>query len=108
MPLLALRAGETVGYRFLIERLPKESRMAAHGCDTAICFNVLEHVEDDVGALVNMRHILTPGGRLLLIVPALSWIFGTVDRSLGHYRRYTPAVLRARMAAAGFEIEQLS
>jgi SAM-dependent methyltransferase len=82
--------------------------LSAHQCDTAICFNVLEHVQDDVGALENIGHILVPGGRLLLIVPAIPAIMGTVDASLGHRRRYTPATLRSAFAAAGYTIEHLA
>ena len=80
--------------------------LAEHGCDTAICFNVLEHIEHDQLALENIRHILVPGGRLLLIVPALPFIMGTVDQSLGHYRRYTRDSLRAVVQQAGFRVER--
>jgi SAM-dependent methyltransferase len=81
--------------------------LASYGCDSAICFNVLEHVEDHVGALRNVASILVPGGRLLLIVPALPFIYGTVDRSLCHYRRYTPASLRSALGAAGYAAERV-
>jgi SAM-dependent methyltransferase len=80
--------------------------LAEQGCDTALCFNVLEHIEDDQLALENIWHVLAPGGRLLLIVPAVPAIMGTVDRSLGHYRRYTRASLRAVMTRAGFRVER--
>jgi SAM-dependent methyltransferase len=81
--------------------------LAEHRCDSAICFNVLEHVEDDAGALENVRRILLPGSPLLLIVPALPAIFGTVDRALGHHRRYAPRSLRALLAAAGYQVERM-
>lgn len=81
--------------------------LSEHYCDTAICFNVLEHVQDDVAALENIAHILTPGGRILLIVPAIPAIMGTVDQSLGHYRRYTRASLRSVLIAAGYVIEEM-
>jgi len=81
--------------------------LVEHRCDSAICFNVLEHVGDQMAALANIAHILVPGGRLLLIVPALPGIFGTVDRALGHYRRYTARSLRSAVVAAGYAIDRM-
>jgi len=81
--------------------------LARFECDTAICFNVLEHVPDDRLALEHMRAILAPGARLLLIVPALQWIYGTVDRQLEHYRRYSRSGLRKVVSEAGFAVESL-
>lgn len=81
--------------------------LAVHACDTAICFNVLEHIEDDVEGLRSIARILVPGGRLLLMVPALPVIYGSVDRSLGHYRRYLPSTLRAALDRAGYRLQRL-
>lgn len=75
--------------------------------DTIICLNVLEHIEDDVASLSAMRRLLAPGGRLVLLVPALPAIYGSLDRMLGHFRRYTPELLRKRYALAGFDVEHL-
>lgn len=82
--------------------------LAQHRCDTALCFNVLEHVKDDMVALENIGHILEPGGRLLLIVPANPALMGTVDQSLGHYRRYTASTVRYALVAAGYKVERIS
>lgn len=70
--------------------------------DTVICLNVLEHIADQEQALANMRHALHPGGRLLLLVPAFQWLFGTVDQALSHHRRYTRRGLRRLVEGAGF------
>ncbi|MGH7569961.1 MAG: class I SAM-dependent methyltransferase [Gemmatimonadales bacterium] len=76
--------------------------------DTVVCLNVLEHVADDLGSLRAIRRLLTPGaGRLLLLVPALPALYGTLDVALGHHRRYTPRDLRAKFTAAGFRTVQL-
>jgi glycosyltransferase involved in cell wall biosynthesis len=74
--------------------------------DTAVCFNVVEHINDDATALANLRRLLEPGGRLLLIVPAHMWLFGSLDEHLGHFRRYEKEELAAKLAAAGFELER--
>jgi SAM-dependent methyltransferase len=73
--------------------------------DTVICLNVLEHVEDDARSLNGILTLLRPGGRLVLLVPALPSLYGTLDRALGHYRRYGKRDLEARMTRAGFRME---
>jgi 2-polyprenyl-3-methyl-5-hydroxy-6-metoxy-1,4-benzoquinol methylase len=76
--------------------------------DTVVCVNVLEHIEDDRHALAVLFEILEPGGRLLLHVPALSALYGTLDRNLDHYRRYSRKGLLSFLNETGFEVEQLN
>jgi SAM-dependent methyltransferase len=76
--------------------------------DTIVCINVLEHVKDDVVALFYMSEILKEGGRLILIVPAFRFLYGSIDCLLGHYRRYGREELISRLCAAGFEIKEVS
>jgi glycosyltransferase involved in cell wall biosynthesis/2-polyprenyl-3-methyl-5-hydroxy-6-metoxy-1,4-benzoquinol methylase len=77
------------------------------GFDTVVCLNVIEHVDDDVGALRNIRQVLAPDGKAIILVPNGPGILGTLDEVLGHRRRYTPDTLRQLAADAGFEVEQL-
>lgn len=79
----------------------------AEPVDSIICFNVLEHIPDDQGALRRFAELLTPGGRLLLLVPAHPLLFGATDRAVGHERRYRRRPLAALLAGAGFEIEDI-
>ncbi len=72
------------------------------------CVNVLEHIEKDVIALQNMYDILTPGGHMLLFVPAGQYLFGSLDESVGHFRRYDFQGLKHLVLGAGFEIERLT
>lgn len=71
-----------------------------------ICLNVLEHIADDLKALLHIHHVLKPGGRMVLLVPAFQFLYRTVDRSLNHHRRYTRKNLLPRIREAGFEIER--
>jgi SAM-dependent methyltransferase len=81
---------------------------ALGGCfDTVVCLNVLEHIDDDLGGLRNIRSALEPGGRAIVLVPQDQSIYGTLDKVLGHYRRYSAARLRQRMEEAGFEFESV-
>jgi glycosyltransferase involved in cell wall biosynthesis/protein-L-isoaspartate O-methyltransferase len=74
--------------------------------DTVVCLNVVEHVADDLAALRNIRSALAPGGRAIILVPQDQRIFGTLDKVLGHFRRYCPEQLSARMEQAGFVMER--
>jgi glycosyltransferase involved in cell wall biosynthesis len=75
--------------------------------DAAVCLNVLEHIPDDATAMRNIWASLAPGGRLVALVPAKQWLFGTLDERLGHCRRYEKAELRDKLIDAGFEIESI-
>jgi glycosyltransferase involved in cell wall biosynthesis len=75
--------------------------------DSVVCLNVVEHVEDDLGALRNIRSALKPGGRAIILVPQDQAVYGTLDEVLGHVRRYSAAQLQRRMEEAGFEVERI-
>ena len=57
--------------------------------ETIFFLNVLEHIENDELAIQNCKHLLKPGGVLIILVPAYSFLFSKMDRELHHYRRYT-------------------
>jgi len=81
---------------------------ANHGpFDSAILINVLEHIEDDEGALRELAGLLKPGGRLLLWVPALSYLYSDFDRRIGHHRRYSRTGLRTRLGNAGYAVRDV-
>lgn len=68
---------------------------------TVVAVNVLEHIDDDRGALAAMAALARPGGTLVLWVPGYMQLYGDFDRLVGHVRRYTPQTLRAVVSAAG-------
>ena len=75
----------------------------------AVClFDVLEHVDDEAGALAACRRLLVPGGRLFVTVPAYAWLWSRHDELLGHRRRYTARGLRQVAERAGFTVERLT
>jgi SAM-dependent methyltransferase len=79
-------------------------RVSNDAVDTIALVNVLEHVEDDRGALRQLLRALKPGGKLLLFVPAMPFLMSKLDKMVGHFRRYHKADLVAKVCAAGGEI----
>jgi SAM-dependent methyltransferase len=75
--------------------------------DTIVCFNVLEHIEDDEATMRRFRELLAPDGTLLAVVPAHPGLYGTLDRAFGHERRYGKDELRAKLERAGLRATQL-
>ena len=72
--------------------------------DIAVCINVLEHTENDNVALVNLYQLLKKGGRLILIVPSSPFLYGEIDRSIGHFRRYEKINLIKKLEDLDFKI----
>ena len=71
--------------------------------DTAVCFNVIEHIKDDAVAVANIARLLKPGGSAVLIVPAHAWLYGSLDENLAHHRRYGRTEFETLLAGAGLE-----
>jgi len=67
---------------------------------------VLEHIADDAAMAARWWRALRPGGRLLVYVPAFEMLFSSMDRKVGHHRRYRLGGLRQILAAAGFRVVQ--
>ena len=86
------------------EFCPPEYGESGKGFDVIFSSNVLEHIEDDRRALQNFRAMLRPGGVVLALVPAHSFLFCGLDRNLSHFRRYNAALLREKAAAAGLRV----
>lgn len=74
--------------------------------DGALALDMLEHV-DDQAAMGELFRILRPGGRLVLTVPALPWLWSYRDVAAGHKRRYMRETLRALLDDAGFTVEEM-
>ncbi len=73
--------------------------------DTVLCLNVLEYLEDPVRVVNSLRTSLKPGGVLVVLVPQSPSLFGSLDRSLGHRRRYRSGDARHLLETAGFTVE---
>lgn len=76
---------------------PSVLELASWHFDTVIALNVLEHIEQEEKALEHIYQLLQPRGHFIVIVPALPGLYGSMDRSIGHFRRYTAESLRQRL-----------
>lgn len=84
------------------EKLPYEDG----AFDLVTALDVVEHLDDDLAGLREMRRVLRPGGRALLFVPAFMFLWGVQDDVSHHRRRYTLKELRRVMREAGYEVER--
>lgn len=71
--------------------------------DLAVSLDVVEHLEDDVAALRELRRTVAPGGALLVTVPAYQWLWSGHDEINHHHRRYTRGTLRRAAEQAGWK-----
>lgn len=76
--------------------------------DLVTTLDVIEHIDDDVAALRELRRVTRPGGLVLVAVPAFMALWGDQDEISHHRRRYTDATLRAALHAAGLTVERTS
>jgi SAM-dependent methyltransferase len=76
--------------------------------NTVISLNLLEHIEDDLKAVRNMVRLMPEGGTLVIIVPAHNWLYGPMDSSIGHFRRYTKSIMHKVITLAGAEVSHQS
>lgn len=81
--------------------------MAKDSFGGVVLLDVLEHVADPVKVLKEAAKTLQGTGKIIFTVPAYPFLFSDWDERLGHYRRYTPAMMRDQVAAAGLKVEKL-
>jgi len=96
---------DNVEIRYVDWAAPGLDSLRAERLDTILCFNVLEHIENDEATLATFAQLLVPGGHLILQVPAMRWLYGEIDRAIGHKRRYERGELLARLKNHGFEVK---
>jgi SAM-dependent methyltransferase len=80
-----------------------EMPFASDSFELAVCLDVIEHLDDDLAALRELRRVVAPGGSLLVTVPAYPWLWSGHDEINHHHRRYTDGSLRAVAERAGWQ-----
>jgi SAM-dependent methyltransferase len=72
--------------------------------EAVLALDVIEHLDDDQGAVRQMARLLRPGGVAIISVPALPELFSHFDEIQGHRRRYLPETLRRAVEGGGLEV----
>jgi len=75
--------------------------------DNIVSLDVLEHIKDDVKVIENMHHVLKPGGRVVLVVPAMPSLWSKRDEKYYHFRRYSKDDIVGKLVAAGFVVDKV-
>lgn len=75
--------------------------------DSIYSLNVLEHIDNDQQALHNFYEVLKPGGTAVVLVPAHKWLFNSLDKNVGHVRRYSKKEFKQKIGATKFELTKL-
>jgi ubiquinone/menaquinone biosynthesis C-methylase UbiE len=87
-----------------VEKLP-------FGCgsfDIVTALDVLEHTDDDLDALREIRRVTKTQGLLLITVPAYGFLWSEHDEALKHRRRYTAHELRNKLTESGYDVVRTS
>lgn len=100
-PSVAVARGRGVGE--VIEGSVLQMPFESGSFDLAVSLDVIEHLEDDLSALRELRRVVAPGGALLITVPAYQWLWSGHDEVNHHHRRYTRRSLQRVAERAGWE-----
>ncbi len=108
--MLRSRYGDNPGVR-VVEGSATDSglfqRLRDERLDSAVSYNVFEHIDDDEAAFANVNQVLVPGSLFTCLVPASPSIYTKIDALLGHHRRYHRSELERKVRRAGFDIVSL-
>jgi SAM-dependent methyltransferase len=75
--------------------------------DSIFALNVLEHIENDEFAFKQLFKMLKPNGNLIILVPCHKFLYNVIDKSIGHWRRYTKNELKVKLDNASFKTEKI-
>lgn len=90
---------------FNVLKSTKELKPSSY--DLIYALNVFEHIEDDFAEVEVLKTALKKGGVLLVYVPAYQILFSSMDKQVGHYRRYRIKRLKKMAETAGLNVRTL-
>jgi SAM-dependent methyltransferase len=83
------------------------SKLMPGSYDLIYSLNVFEHIDDDFENFTKITKALKSGGRVIIYVPAFQSLYSSMDKLVGHHRRYTKHRLRKMAEKAGVESIEL-
>jgi SAM-dependent methyltransferase len=105
----AERSGADIRFGLLPDGLPDFAEVTGGAAfDLVAAFDVIEHVDDDAGAVAALGRLVKPGGFLITTVPAHPWMWSRHDERHHHKRRYRTGDYRALFEAAGLTVRRRS
>lgn len=99
LPFAAARVPSASFAQMDARRLPYAAEF-----DVAGAFDVIEHIEEDVDVLENLKRAVKPGGGVIISVPQHKWLWSDIDKQSFHFRRYEKRELHERIEGVGLEI----
>ena len=104
----ALEFCRTRGISELVLGSAEHTGLLGDKFDVVTCLDVLEHLENDNGAIDEIHRLLKVGGVGIIFVPAFMFLWGATDESSRHFRRYRMPELARKFDGAQFHILQKS
>ena len=101
-------ARELTGINVLEGELPGALEKFEDKFDLICLFDVLEHVDEDIEALVRVKELLSNEGSIIMTMPAYQWLYGNHDREHHHFRRYNQRDIALLSAKTGLKISVIS
>jgi SAM-dependent methyltransferase len=98
------RAHALVPQARLLQADARDLPLGDSSLDAALSANLLEHVAEDMRVLEELRRVLRPGARAVVVVPTGRGVYDNYDRFLGHERRYGRRELAGKARLAGLEV----
>ena len=86
---------------------PEDFAAAGGPFDTVMCVNVLEYAADPGAVIESANRVLKPGGSIVLLAPQGPGLFGSLDKTLGHMRRFSRSELSGMLEKRGFKVQRI-
>jgi len=106
--LLRTHVGAVPGVSLLQTEAARLRSEYANHFDSVYSVHVMEHIADDLGFLEDMLALTRPKGVVIILVPALPFLYSDLDRNVGHFRRYTKRMIRSLVQRLPVEVEHLA
>ena len=100
-------AEKRLGRAILDAPLPELAGVPEGAYALIAALDVIEHIEDDSGALASIARRLKPGGKLVMTVPAHQWMWSAHDVVNHHQRRYSKQALKRLVEVSPLRLEAI-